>query len=1108
MKKILLSILTAIMAWSAAWGVRENGGRWLDTNGGLINAHGGGVMYHDGKYWWYGEHRPDKGGSTQVGVTCYSSPNLEDWTFEGVALPVVEDDPMGVEPGCIVERPKVIYNPKTGKFVMWFHHELKGKGYAAAQAGVAVADNPQGPFRMVRSSRVNASKLPANIPDVKKKPVFDEKMEWWTPSWYEDVNNGMFVYRDLPGGQMSRDMTLFVDDDGKAYHVYSSEENLTLQIAELDDTYTRHTGKYIRIFPGGHNEAPAIFKKDGKYWMIASGCTGWDPNEARLMQADSMMGEWKRLPNPCIGPDAEKTFLGQSAYVLRTPDDRYIAIFDRWNPKSLSDSRYLWLPISFNAEGVPEVRWSDTFTGNEASATRQIIARVNNYWQENNPAEVNPFWDNAAYHTGNMEAYRLTGNDAWLDYSQRWAEHNEWKGAKSDDRSKWKYNYGETDEHVLFGDWQICFQTYADLYNLLPDDRRIKRAREVMEYEMSTPANDYWWWADGLYMVMPVMTKLYKITDNPQYLDKLYEYITFSDSIMFDPEENLYYRDAKYTYPKHKSANGKKDFWARGDGWVLAGLAKVLQDLPASYAHRPFFEERFRKMADAVVACQQPGGYWSRSMYDEAHAPGPETSGTAFFTYGLLWGLNNGYLSGEKYLDAAKKGWNYLKTTALQESGKVGYVQPIGEKAIPGQVVDANSTSNFGVGAFLLAACEYVRMLEGGTTNDRDYWVRLLTRMASPVLDNMSKGELQKNMLVEVSPNWDGRDKGVTYMETFGRLMAGIAPWLSLPDDDTAEGKLRKELRDKALASYRNAVDPKSPDYLLWRGHGQALVDAAYVAESFLRGYDALWLPLDDVTKQRYIEEFTQLRRVDPPYTNWLLFSSTIESFLAKAGAECDEYRVNSAIRKTEEWYVGDGWYADGPSFAYDYYSSYVFHPMLLETLQSMRDAGRYTRIHYQKYYDRAIKRTQKFAIVLERMISPEGTFPVFGRSIPYRMATLQPLAMMAWYEKLPAGLTNGQVRSALTAVMHRMFDGKENFNEGGFLTIGFAGRQPNIADWYTNNGSLYMTSLSFLPLGLPATHPFWTDAALPWTNQKAWGGDPFPKDHHWADGQQIHDLF
>ncbi|MDD3386925.1 MAG: DUF2264 domain-containing protein, partial [Prevotella sp.] len=227
---------------------------------------------------------------------------------------------------------------------------------------------------------------------------------------------------------------------------------------------------------------------------------------------------------------------------------------------------------------------------------------------------------------------------------------------------------------------------------------------------------------------------------------------------------------------------------------------------------------------------------------------------------------------------------------------------------------------------------------------DRQYWCQQAYKMAQPVLENMSKGELQKNMQLELSPNWDGRNKNVAYMECFGRLMAGIAPWLSLPNDNTPEGKQRQQLRTWALASYKNAVDPTSPDYLAWRGHGQALVDAAYVAESFIRGYDALWVPLDKETKERYITEFTQMRRIDPPYTNWFLFSSTIESFLAKVQAPYDEFRVNTACRKVEEWYVGDGWYADGPSFAFDYYSSYVFHPMYLETLQNMVDAKANTR--------------------------------------------------------------------------------------------------------------------------------------------------------------------
>ena len=392
--------------------------------------------------------------------------------------------------------------------------------------------------------------------------------------------------------------------------------------------------------------------------------------------------------------------------------------------------------------------------------------------------------------------------------------------------------------------------------------------------------------------------------------------------------------------------------------------------------------------------------------------------------------------------------------------------------------------------------------------SDLQYWCSLAYRMAQPVLENMAKGELQKNMQTEFSPSFDNRNRKVLYMECFGRLMAGIAPWLALPDDETAEGLQRKQLREWALQAYKNAVDTKNPDYLCWGIGGQNLVDAAYIAESFLRAYDTLWMPLDNQTKQRYLTEFRKLRKIDPPYTNWLLFSSTIESFMAKAKGEYDQYRVNSACRKMEEWYVGDGWYADGPSFSFDYYSSYVFHPMYLETLQAMIDAKANTRLDYQKYYNRALKRCQKYAIALERFISPDGTFPVFGRSIPYRLAAMQPLALMAWYQTLPKELTNGQVRAALTKVMHRMFDSQQNFNEGGFLTIGFCGNQPNIADWYTNNGSLYMTTLAFMPLGLPANHPFWTAAAQPWTQVKAWNGEAFPKDHHWADDIQTKDKW
>ena len=381
--------------------------------------------------------------------------------------------------------------------------------------------------------------------------------------------------------------------------------------------------------------------------------------------------------------------------------------------------------------------------------------------------------------------------------------------------------------------------------------------------------------------------------------------------------------------------------------------------------------------------------------------------------------------------------------------------------------------------------------------SDRELWAGVLYQMAAPVLSNMSEGKLQENMLVELSPTWDGRDKRVTYMECFGRLMAGLAPWLSLPDDDTAEGKQRKQLREWALKSYAQSVDPESKDYLLWRKEGQPLVDAAYIAESFLRGYDALWVPLDDLTKQRYIAEFQQLRRVDPPYTNWLLFSSTVECFLKKAGAQTDYYRITSALRKVDEWYVGDGWYSDGEDFAFDYYNSFVIHPMYVECLEVMTNGGKQNIWNVKGgNFPNALKRMQRFGMILERFVSPEGTFPVFGRSITYRTGVLQPLALLSLRGWLPKELPAGQVRAAMTAVIQRMFGDNRNFNAEGYLTLGFNGSQPYISDWYTNNGSLYLASLAFLPLGLPADAPFWTDAPQPWTSKKAWGGEDFPKDH------------
>ncbi|MBO5881212.1 MAG: family 43 glycosylhydrolase [Paraprevotella sp.] len=346
----------------------EPGKKWLDTKGEHINAHGGGVLFYEGKYYWYGENRPERGFTTKVGVEVYSSTDLMNWTDEGVALAVSEENGHDIERGCIMERPKVVYNDKTKKFVMLFHLELKGKGYAAARVGFAVSDTPTGPFRFIRSLRPNAGQWPKDFSekDIKKAKKLNpsDYKEWWTPQWRKAVNTGLLLARDVPGGQMSRDMTVYVDDDGKAYHIYSAEENLTLNIAELTDDYLDYTGDFIRIAPGGHNEAPTIFKRNGMYWMITSGCTGWDPNEARMFTSSSIWGPWEQLPSPFVGEHSEKTFYSQGTYILKVhgTEDTFIFMADRWYPRSLKNSRYVWLPISFKEDGTPEIRWHDSWS--------------------------------------------------------------------------------------------------------------------------------------------------------------------------------------------------------------------------------------------------------------------------------------------------------------------------------------------------------------------------------------------------------------------------------------------------------------------------------------------------------------------------------------------------------------------------------------------------------------------------------------------------------------------------------------------------------------------------------------------------------------------------
>jgi beta-xylosidase len=340
---------------------------WYDSDGNPINAHGGGILFHEGKYYWFGQIMvPGSDGSDAwVGVSCYSSRDLYNWTYMGVALSVENDPSHPITRGSKIERPKVIYNSNTGKFVMWWHHDIKGQGHMNAMTGIAISDQAEGPYEFIRVFRPLAEFLPFNLdPGLEKAEPSDLAYSYcFTGGSVPEHPDSLLIFkRDLHRGQMARDMTLFVDDDGTAYHIYASEENSTLHIAELSRDYLGYTGKYIRVFTGRFMEAPALFKNNGKYYFIGSGCTGWAPNAARSAVAPSIWGPWQELGNPCVGENASLTFHSQSTYVVQVQHKKnaFVLMADRWNPENPIDGRYVWLPIQFEDDRLV-LKWLDSW---------------------------------------------------------------------------------------------------------------------------------------------------------------------------------------------------------------------------------------------------------------------------------------------------------------------------------------------------------------------------------------------------------------------------------------------------------------------------------------------------------------------------------------------------------------------------------------------------------------------------------------------------------------------------------------------------------------------------------------------------------------------------
>lgn len=362
----VLSLLVALTLYSSKiCGQFKPGELWPDNKGVHINAHGGGICQKGAVYYWFGEHKTsgDEGNRAQVGVHCYSSKDLYHWKDQGIVFAVSNDPKSPIAKGCILERPKVIFNQKTKKYVMWFHLEPKGAGYKGAQSGVAVSDKITGPYKLLSAKRPNAGFWPLNVSETDRISKSMSEDQLFSGSSLPVSPDSMRIFaRDMKGGQMARDMNLFVDDDGVAYHIFASEENSALQISQLTDDYTASTGKYARFFVGRFMEAPAMFKKNGKYYLIMSGCTGWAPNAGRSAVATSIWGPWKELSNPFVGEDNNTSFHSQSTYVLPVPGQvgKYIYMGDRWTPDNAIDGRYVWLPVTFEGE-QPIIRWQDSW---------------------------------------------------------------------------------------------------------------------------------------------------------------------------------------------------------------------------------------------------------------------------------------------------------------------------------------------------------------------------------------------------------------------------------------------------------------------------------------------------------------------------------------------------------------------------------------------------------------------------------------------------------------------------------------------------------------------------------------------------------------------------
>ena len=381
------------------------------------------------------------------------------------------------------------------------------------------------------------------------------------------------------------------------------------------------------------------------------------------------------------------------------------------------------------------------------------------------------------------------------------------------------------------------------------------------------------------------------------------------------------------------------------------------------------------------------------------------------------------------------------------------------------------------------------------TQNDRAYWLGHVERVSEPVLKALNERKLRAAMPVEAAPGeHDSRAVG-THLEALGRLLAGLAPWLELdpsPGETAQETALRSRFREYAVAGIVSALDPASPDHMPFGASSQTVVDSSFLALAILRAPNQLLGKLDATSRQRLAEALITERRVQPGFNNWLLFAAMNEALLKVLGRSWDRMRVDYALRSLQSWYVGDGVYGDGPHFHWDYYDSFVMHPYLLQLMDTVGDESAAWTAMREPIHRHA----QRYAAIQERLIAPDGSYPVIGRSISYRCGAFQLLADAARRHMLPEAVAAPQVRSAIAAVMRRTLEPAGTYDAAGWLQIGLAGHQPGLGEGYISTGSLYLCSAAWLPLGLPPSDAFWSGAAEPWTSQKIWSGENAHTDH------------